>query len=223
MQLLPPGVPPSKRILDLIITSIGLVVLSPAFLLIALLVRILNGPPVLFRQVRPGYHGKSFELYKFRSMTEGRDAQGRLLPDEQRLTRFGQFLRSSSLDELPELLNVLRGEMSWVGPRPLLMQYLDRYTPEQARRHEVLPGISGWAQINGRNALTWEDKFQLDVWYVDHWSFWLDLRILTFTIWKVLTREGINQVGQATAEEFMGSPPVMDLKNVREEKPRAMQ
>ena len=155
-------------------------------------------------------------------MTDARDVLGSLLPDEQRVTRFGQFLRASSLDELPELFNVLRGEMSLVGPRPLLMQYLDRYTPEQARRHEVLPGISGWAQVNGRNALTWEDKFRLDVWYVDHWTFWLDLKILALTIWKVLTREGISQVGQATAQEFMGSPPVMDLKHVEEEKPRAL-
>jgi lipopolysaccharide/colanic/teichoic acid biosynthesis glycosyltransferase len=139
-------------------------------------------------------------------MREARDAQGNLLPDEERLTRLGRFLRASSLDELPEMLNVLRGEMSWVGPRPLLMQYLPRYSPEQARRHDVLPGITGWAQINGRNALTWQDKFKLDVWYVDHWSFWLDLRILVLTVLKVLRREGISQPGHATAQEFMGNP-----------------
>ncbi len=148
-------------------------------------------------------------------MTETRDSQGRLLPDGQRLTHFGKYLRATSLDELPELFNVLRGEMSLVGPRPLLMQYLDRYTPEQARRHDVLPGISGWAQVNGRNALTWEDRFYLDVWYVENWSFWLDLKILLLTVWKVLTREGINQVGQATSQEFMGSPEVKHLEKDR--------
>jgi len=186
-------------------------------------VQIIHGSPVLFRQVRPGYRGRLFELYKFRSMTEARDIQGRLLPDEQRLTRWGRFLRATSLDELPELLNVLRGEMSLIGPRPLLVQYLERYTPEQARRHEVLPGITGWAQVNGRNVLTWEDKFHLDVWYVDHWSFWLDLKILSLTLWKVLTREGISQVGHATAREFVGSPAVEELENVGEEKSRAIQ
>jgi lipopolysaccharide/colanic/teichoic acid biosynthesis glycosyltransferase len=223
MQLLLPGVPLSKRILDLCIVSVGLILISPVLVLIALLVRIFLGSPVLFRQVRPGHRGRLFELYKFRSMTEARDGMGRLLPDEQRLTRFGRFLRASSLDELPELFNVLRGEMSWVGPRPLLRQYLERYTPEQARRHDVLPGITGWAQVNGRNALTWEDKFHLDVWYVDHWSFWLDLKILSLTIWKVLTREGISQVGHATAMEFMGSPAVEELENVGDEKPKAIQ
>ncbi len=155
---------------------------------------------------RPGYHARPFKVHKFRSMREARDAQGNLLPDQERLTRLGRFLRASSLDELPEMLNVLRGEMSWVGPRPLLMQYLPRYSPEQARRHDVLPGITGWAQINGRNALTWQDKFKLDVWYVDHWSFWLDLRILVLTVLKVLRREGISQPGHATAQEFMGNP-----------------
>ena len=138
-------------------------------------------------------------------MTNARDAAGKLLPDAERLTAFGRFLRASSLDELPELINILRGEMSWVGPRPLLMQYLERYTPEQARRHHVLPGLTGWAQINGRNALTWEEKFRLDVWYVDHYSFWLDVRILWLTVWKVIHREGISQPGHATADEFMGS------------------
>jgi len=144
-------------------------------------------------------------IYKFRTMNERRDLEGKLLPDSGRLTNFGRFLRSTSLDELPELLNILRGEMSWVGPRPLLMQYLTRYTPEQARRHNVPPGLTGWAQVNGRNALTWEDKFRLDVWYVDHWSLRLDIQILLLSVWKVIKREGINQDGQATAAEFMGS------------------
>ena len=152
--------------------------------------------------------GKPILIYKFRTMTDSRDPQGDLLPDADRLTRLGRFLRSTSLDELPELLNVLRGEMSLVGPRPLLMQYLERYSLEQARRHNVLPGITGWAQINGRNALTWDDKFRLDVWYVDHWSLGLDLKILALTLVKVLLREGISQAGHATAEEFMGNPPV---------------
>jgi lipopolysaccharide/colanic/teichoic acid biosynthesis glycosyltransferase len=203
--MLPQGVPYSKRIFDLTLTAIGLVLLSPILLLIALAVRLAHGSPVLFTQLRPGRFGKPFYIYKFRTMTEARDAQGKLLPDAERLTRLGRFLRASSLDELPELFNVLRGEMSLVGPRPLLMQYLGRYSPEQARRHAVLPGITGWAQVNGRNALTWEDKFRLDVWYVDHWSFWLDLRILGMTLWKVIKREGISQPGHATAEEFMGN------------------
>lgn len=197
--------PLSKRLFDLLLTFTGVILLSPALLVLALLVRIKLGTPVLFRQVRPGYLGKPFTIYKFRSMTEKRDAQGNLLPDTQRLTRFGRFLRGFSLDELPELLNVLRGEMSLVGPRPLLVKYLDFYTAEQARRHQMLPGITGWAQINGRNALTWEDKFRLDVWYIDHWSFWLDIKILALTIWKVIRREGINQPGHATAAEFTGN------------------
>ncbi|MEW5871335.1 MAG: sugar transferase [Chloroflexota bacterium] len=199
------GVPLSKRIFDLLLTSVGLLLISPILLALALLVRIFLGSPVLFRQMRPGYRGRPFAVYKFRSMTDARDRQGNPLPDEQRLTHLGKLLRAFSLDELPELFNVLRGEMSLVGPRPLLMQYLDRYTPEQARRHNVLPGITGWAQINGRNILTWEDKFRLDVWYVDNWSLWLDVKILFLTIWKVIQREGISQPGHATAEEFMGS------------------
>ena len=205
MSLFPPGVPKSKRVFDLLLTTVGLVVLSPVMLALALLVWIFHGRPVLFRQTRPGYRGVPFALYKFRSMTDARDPQGNLLPDEQRLTRFGRFLRASSLDELPELFNVLRGEMSLVGPRPLLMQYLERYSAEQMRRHEVLPGITGWAQINGRNALTWQEKFRLDVWYVDHRSLWLDLKILAITLWKVLKREGIDQAGYISAEEFMGN------------------
>ena len=162
------------------------------------------GSPVLFRQQRPGLNGKPFMLIKFRTMTDEQDEEGNLFPDEVRLTRFGQFLRSTSMDELPELWNVFVGEMSLVGPRPLLMQYLDRYTIEQARRHEVKPGITGWAQVNGRNALTWEEKFKLDVWYVDHFSTWLDVRILFSTLAKVLRREGISGEGQATVREFFG-------------------
>ena len=198
-------VPISKRILDLALTLPGILILSPVFLLIAILVGMNYGTPIIFRQKRPGYLGKPFWVYKFRTMTNALDADNNLLPDSERITRLGQFLRSYSLDELPELFNVLRGEMSWVGPRPLLIQYLERYSPEQARRHEVLPGITGWAQINGRNALTWEEKFKLDVWYVDHWTFGLDIKILLITAIKVLRREGISQPGHATAEEFMGT------------------
>ena len=198
------GIPASKRIMDLALTIPGLLVLSPVLLIIAVLVAVYHGTPVLFRQRRPGLREKSFWIYKFRSMTDARDNEGNLLPDSERITRLGQFLRTSSLDELPEIFNVLKGEMSWVGPRPLLMQYLERYSPEQRRRHEVLPGITGWAQINGRNALTWEDKFTLDVWYVDHWSLGLDIKIILTTVEKVLRREGINQPGHATSEEFMG-------------------
>ncbi len=204
-ELFPEGIPRAKRMLDLLLTVPGLILISPLLLLIALSIRLSMGPPVLFRQRRPGYRGRPFTLYKFRTMAELRDERGELLPDEVRLTRLGRFLRSLSLDELPELINVLKGDMSLVGPRPLLMQYLVRYTPEQARRHEVLPGITGWAQVNGRNALTWEDKFRFDVWYVDHWSLWLDVRILLHTLWIVLRREGISQEGLATAPEFMGT------------------
>ncbi len=212
MRFFPAGVPKSKRIFDLAAALTLLVLLSPLLLLLALLVWMFHGWPVFFRQERPGYRGRPFALYKFRSMTNARDAQGSLLPDEQRLTRFGRFLRSFSLDELPELFNVLRGEMSLVGPRPLLMRYLERYSPEQMRRHDVLPGITGWAQVNGRNALTWQEKFRLDVWYVDHWSFGLDLKILALTVWKVLKREGIDQTGRISAEEFMGNPPADEGK-----------
>ncbi|QGP92690.1 putative sugar transferase EpsL [Neomoorella glycerini] len=194
-----------KRLIDFIGAFMGLVVLSPLIILIALLVRMNMGAPVLFRQVRPGLHGRPFILYKFRTMRDLRDAEGRLLPDEMRLTRLGRILRSTSLDELPELFNVLKGEMSLVGPRPLLMEYLDRYTPEQARRHEAKPGITGWAQVNGRNAITWEEKFKLDVWYVDNWSLGLDLKILGLTLIKVLKREGISAGGHATMPEFRGS------------------
>lgn len=204
--MFPPGAPLGKRLFDLLAAILGLLVISPILLLVAILVRVYHGRPVLFGQKRPGLHGQPFRIFKFRTMTEARAADGSLLPDEQRLSPLGRFLRASSLDELPELFNVLRGEMSIVGPRPLLMQYLERYSPEQSRRHDVLPGITGWAQINGRNALTWEDKFRLDVWYVDHWSFWLDIKILFLTVWKVVKREGISQPGHATAEEFMGNP-----------------
>ncbi len=203
--MFPPGIPLSKRLLDLLLTIPGLVLVSPVLLLIALMVRIIHGKPVLFRQLRPGYRGQPFYVYKFRTMTEDHDEVGNLLPDTHRLTKLGRFLRTTSLDELPELFHVLAGKMSLVGPRPLLMQYLDRYTPEQARRHDVLPGITGWAQVNGRNAITWEDKFRFDVWYVDNWSLWLDIKILAVTLWKVLKREGISQPGRATADEFMGS------------------
>jgi sugar transferase EpsL len=194
-----------KRFLDLALAIPMLILLSPVLALAALLVRWKLGAPVIFRQRRPGLHGKPFTIYKFRTMTDDHDAQGELLPPAERLTPFGRFLRSTSLDELPELFNVLKGDMSLVGPRPLRMEYLDRYTPEQMRRHEVIPGITGWAQVNGRNAITWETKFALDVWYVDHWSFWLDLKILALTMWKILKREGISPPGQATMEGFMGS------------------
>jgi sugar transferase EpsL len=193
-----------KRILDLTITVPSLLVLSPLLFLAAGLVRLRLGVPVLFRQLRPGLHGVPFTLFKFRTMTDARDVGGNLLPDADRLTPLGKFLRSTSVDELPELFNVLRGEMSVVGPRPLLIGYLPRYTPEQMRRHEVKPGITGWAQVNGRNTLTWEQKFALDVWYVDHQSFWLDLNIIALTVWKAIMREGVSQPGHATMEEFGG-------------------
>jgi len=204
MAFLPSGVPFVKRLFDLVVSSIGLIVLSPLLILISIAVMLFYGQPVLFRQQRPGYKSKSFSIFKFRTMADAFDSQGKLLPDAERLTWLGRFFRATSLDELPELLNVARGDMSLVGPRPLLMQYLERYTPHQSRRHEVLPGITGWAQVNGRNTITWEDKFNYDVWYVDHWSFWLDMKILGLTIWKVLLREGINQPGRISAGEFMG-------------------
>jgi len=195
----------SKRIFDLLATTLSLVIILPLLLITSLLVWIFLGTPVLFLQKRPGYKGRPFVTYKFRTMTDRCGADGKLLPDAERLTAFGRFLRSISLDDLPQLWNVLRGEMSLVGPRPLLMSYLERYTPEQMRRHDVLPGLTGWAQIHGRNILDWEEKFRLDVWYVDHWSFWLDIKILFMTPWKVFKREGISQPGQATAEEFKGN------------------
>lgn len=194
-----------KRLFDLALTVPGTLAIAPLLLALALLVRWRLGTPVLFRQVRPGLGGRPFRMLKFRTMTDARGLDGQLLPDDRRLTRLGHFLRATSLDELPELFNVLRGEMSLVGPRPLLMEYLPRYTPEQARRHEAKPGITGWAQINGRNALTWEQKFALDVWYVDHRSLWLDVKILALTFWKVFRREGISQQGEATMSKFTGS------------------
>ena len=196
-----------KRLFDIISSAAGLIVISPLLLILAVLVRLKLGSPVLFRQQRPGLGGKAFVIYKFRTMTDQRDASGNLLPDDQRLPAFGQFLRSTSFDELPELFNVLKGDMSIVGPRPLMMKYLSRYSPEQARRHEVKPGITGWAQINGRNTVSWEDKFKLDVWYVDNWTFWLDMKIIFKTIWSVIVKEGITQQGRATMDEFMGTPP----------------
>jgi sugar transferase EpsL len=197
--------PISKRLFDLIAALIGLSILSPIILLTAILVRIFLGSPILFRQQRPGYKGHPFFIYKFRTMTNRLDPDGNLLPDSERLTPFGRFLRSLSLDELPELFNILRGEMSFVGPRPLLMQYLPLYSPEQARRHDVMPGLTGWAQVNGRNAADWPTRFKLDVWYVDHWSFWLDIKIILMTFGKVFKRSGVNQEGQATVEYFTGN------------------
>ncbi len=194
----------TKRLFDLTITLCGLFLLWPLILLLSALVRIKLGSPVFFLQQRPGLHGKPFMMVKFRTMTDACDVNGELLPDAVRLSSFGRFLRSSSLDELPELINVLKGEMSLVGPRPLLMEYLPLYSPEQARRHEVKPGITGWAQVNGRNAISWDEKFKLDVWYVDNYSFGLDLKILCLTLEKVFVREGINQEGQATMERFRG-------------------
>jgi sugar transferase EpsL len=194
-----------KRTLDIVAAGLGLLLLSPVLLLVALVVRLTMGSPVLFSQVRPGLHGAPFRIYKFRTMTAARDDQGRLLPDDKRLTKFGSFLRSTSIDELPQLWNVLRGEVSLVGPRPLLMQYLERYTPAQSRRNDVLPGITGWCQVNGRNELEWEEKFALDTWYVENWSFALDLKILFLTALSVIRRDGISSEGHATMPEFMGS------------------
>ncbi|MCK5508503.1 MAG: sugar transferase [Desulfobacterales bacterium] len=194
-----------KRLFDLALSIPVFFFLSFFMLIIAVSVRLKIGSPILFKQMRPGLHGKPFVIYKFRTMTGERDEDGNLLPDRDRLTRLGRFLRKTSMDELPEFFNVIKGDMSIVGPRPLLMQYLDRYTPEQARRHDVKPGITGWAQVNGRNAISWEDKFKLDVWYVDNWSVWLDVKIILMTVWKVLRRDGISQTGHATAREFLGS------------------
>lgn len=207
IKLLPKGVPLVKRLSDLLLASLALILFSPVFLILSILVAIRNGFPILFRQKRPGLRGEIFTIYKFRTMKDAVDEAGEPLPDAQRLTRLGRFLRGASLDELPELINILKGDMSLVGPRPLLVQYLPLYSEQQARRHEVLPGLTGWAQVNGRNALTWQEKFALDVWYVDHWTFWLDVKIVARTIVKVLKREGISQPGQATAKPFSGNPP----------------
>jgi lipopolysaccharide/colanic/teichoic acid biosynthesis glycosyltransferase len=194
-----------KRLIDFACALTALVFLSPVLGIVALAVKKKLGSPVVFRQIRPGLHGRPFTIHKFRTMRDTNDATGRPLADVDRLTPPGRFLRATSMDELPELMNVIRGDMSLVGPRPLLVQYLDRYTPEEARRHEVKPGLTGWAQVNGRNALSWEEKFRLDVWYVDHQSFLLDLKIIRMTIKKVLKREGISHQGEATMMEFTGN------------------
>jgi sugar transferase EpsL len=194
----------SKRLFDLTFALIAIVILSPIILATAILVRIFLGTPILFKQQRPGYKGRPFFIYKFRSMTNRLTPDGSPLPDAERLSRFGRLLRSLSLDELPELFNILRGDMSFVGPRPLLMEYLPLYSPKQARRHEVVPGLTGWAQVNGRNAIDWPTRLSMDTWYVDHWSFWLDIKIILLTAWKAISREGINQEGRATVEYFKG-------------------
>ena len=194
-----------KRAFDGSAALCGLIVLSPLFVAVSVLVRLSMGRPILFRQHRPGRFARPFMLLKFRTMSDRRDASGKLLPDADRLTPVGRLLRATSLDELPQFWNVLRGDLSLVGPRPLMMQYLPRYSPEQAHRHDAMPGITGWAQMNGRNSLSWEDKFLLDVWYVDNWSFVLDLRILARTLWRVLTRDGISSQGHPTMPEFVGN------------------
>ncbi|MCL4294658.1 MAG: sugar transferase [Anaerolineae bacterium] len=193
-----------KRLIDLVLVILAILLLWPVLALIALLIYLDLGGPILFCQLRPGLNGQPFALYKFRTMKAARDSQGNLLPDGQRLTAFGRFLRSTSLDELPELFNILKGDMSLVGPRPLLIEYLEQYTPQQQRRHEVKPGLTGWAQVNGRNAITWERRFRLDVWYVDNVSLRLDLQIILLTIEKILTRAGISQPGHDTIEKFQG-------------------
>ncbi len=194
-----------KRIFDITLAALGLLMLCPLLLVLTLLIRLKLGTPVFFTQTRPGLHGIPFRMVKFRTMTNTSDTSGNLLPDADRLTVFGHFLRASSLDELLELWNVLKGDMSLVGPRPLLMEYLPLYTPEQARRHEVRPGITGWAQVNGRNAISWEEKFKLDVWYVDNQSLWLDMKILWLTVWRVIRRSDISQEGHVTMEKFRGT------------------
>jgi len=199
-----------KRAFDVISVLIGLILLWPLLLVVAVIIRIKLGSPVIFKQQRPGLDGNAFCMYKLRTMTNATDAKGNLMPDEKRLPAFGKFLRSTSLDELPELFCVLNGDMSLVGPRPLMMKYLPRYTPQQARRHEVKPGITGWAQINGRNAISWEEKFDLDVWYVDNWNMWVDIKILFKTVAMVFKRHGITEEGSATIEQFMGTEQKID-------------
>lgn len=194
-----------KRIFDVFFALIAVVLLSPVFIVVSILIVFSDGFPVLFTQIRPGKNGTPFKLHKFRSMKKARNQEIELSADGDRITKLGNFLRRTSLDELPELFNVLEGRMSIVGPRPLLMQYLKRYSSEQARRHEVLPGITGWAQINGRNTISWEEKFRLDIWYVDHWTFCLDIKIIFQTVWKVIKGEGVSQPGRATMDEFMGN------------------
>ncbi len=194
-----------KRTFDIILSLFCLLILSPILIVLTTILFLTIGSPVLFRQTRPGFQSKPFTFYKFRTMTQEIDIKGALLPDRERLTKFGIYFRKSSLDELPSLWNVLKGDMSLVGPRPLLTEYLSRYSTEQARRHNVKPGITGWAQVNGRNAISWQEKFKLDVWYVDNQSFWLDIKILLMTIWKVLKGEGISQSGHVTMEKFQGN------------------
>jgi len=194
-----------KRLFDVVIASLALFLLLIPLIGLAVFVRLKLGSPVLFCQIRPGLKGKPFRMIKFRTMTDARDSNGQLLPDAERLTAFGHLLRATSLDELPELFNVIKGDMSLVGPRPLLIEYLPLYTAEQSRRHDVRPGVTGWAQVNGRNALSWEDRFKLDVWYIDHYSLWLDLKILLLTVRKVFAREGINASGETTMSKFTGT------------------
>jgi len=194
-----------KRVFDIIFALIAVVLLSPVFLVVSIVIVISDGFPVFFTQVRPGKNGVPFKLHKFRSMKKAQDQKIELSTDGERITKFGYFLRRTSVDELPELFSVLEGKMSIVGPRPLLIRYLERYSGEQARRHEVLPGITGWAQINGRNTISWEEKFRLDIWYVDHWTFCLDIKIILQTVWKVIKGEGVSQPGRATMDEFMGN------------------
>ncbi|MEA3325823.1 MAG: sugar transferase [Chloroflexota bacterium] len=196
--------------MDIALSVMLLILFTPVFIILSILVAWQHGFPILFRQKRPGFHGEIFTIYKFRTMRDLVDDQGILLPDAKRLTKLGRFLRIFSLDELPELINILKGEMSFVGPRPLLIAYLHLYSAQQFRRHDVLPGLTGWAQVHGRNVLTWQEKFDLDVWYVDHWSLWLDIKIIGTTIGKVLKQEGISQPGKATAEPFTGNPPETD-------------
>ena len=196
-----------KRLFDLVLTIPGFLLILPFLLILAIFVRVIHGSPIFFSQLRPGQHGKPFRMLKFRTMTNASDAAGNLLPDSDRLTSFGRFLRATSLDEFPELINVLKGDMSLVGPRPLLMEYLPLYSREQNRRHEVRPGMTGWAQVNGRNAISWDEKFRLDVWYVDNWSLWLDIRILAMTMHHVLLRKGINHNESETMPFFKGSEP----------------
>ena len=197
----------TKRVLDVVVATLVLIVAAPALVMLSVLVWMFHGRPIIFSQERPGLHAKIFRIYKFRTMTDERDCDGQLLPDGQRLTRFGRLLRRSSLDELPGLINVLRGDMSLVGPRPLPAQYLPLYDPEQSRRHDVKPGVTGWSQINGRNAVSWQTKFALDLWYVDNWTLWLDLKILLVTVVRVVQASGISQPGHATVEPFTGALP----------------
>ena len=205
MRCFPRTIPVEKRIFDILISFLVLLVFSPLLLAAGIIVWISEGWPVFFAQERPGLNGEIFKIWKFRTMHELRNAEGKLLPDAERISAVGKFLRKTSIDELPEFFNVLIGDMSLVGPRPLLVAYLERYSAKQARRHEVLPGITGWAQINGRNAISWQKKFELDIWYVDHRTFWLDLKIIFITIWKAISGEGISQPGRATMDEFMGN------------------